>query len=236
MKIPDALSIRFLAALQRVHPIQRRTLKDKMLVYESFMSGKTYVIEAGYVRIVSAEASGRYVTRSLFGAGAILGDLPFGLTIFQTAESAIANGTAIVLELDRARIERASRTDEDLRQGLLETYGLQLHLLDRRLQWQLTAPLQRRIAMALVDLMCFAGRPCNHGVGYVVDVRMTHEELSELVGASRPNVSAIMKTLRDQGVLSYTRVYVCVRDLATLSRIAALDFVSANDLQDLSSR
>ncbi|MDH4080287.1 MAG: hypothetical protein OEU68_10765 [Nitrospira sp.] len=100
MKIPDALSTRFLAALQRVHPIQRRTLKDKMLVYESLMPGKTYVIEAGYVRIVSAEASGRYVTRSLFGAGAILGDLPFGLTIFWNEESAVANGTAIVLELD----------------------------------------------------------------------------------------------------------------------------------------
>lgn len=236
MKIPDALSTRFLAALQRVYPFRRRTLKGKMLVYESFIPGKTYVIEAGYVRLVSAEASGRYITRSLFGAGAILGDLPFGSAIFQNTESAVANGTAIVLELDRAHVERASKIDEDLRQGLLETYGLQLHFLDRRLQWQLTSPLQRRVAMALVDLMCFEGRPCNHGVGYVVDVRMTHEELSELIGASRPSVSAIMKTLRDEGVLSYRRAYVCVRDLDALSRIAALDFISVNGPRVLSFR
>jgi hypothetical protein len=31
-------------------------------------------------------------------------------------------------------------------------------------------------------------------------------------------VSAIMKTLRDQGVLSYRRAHVCVRDLDTLGR------------------
>ena len=236
MRIPDSLSTRLLTALQSVHPIRRRTLKDKMLVYESRVSGKTYVIEAGYVRIVSAEASGRYITRSLLGAGGIWGDLPFGLTIFQNAESAVANGAAIVLEFDRSSIEKTSRIDESLRQGLLETYGHQLHFLDRRLQWQLTSPLQRRIAMALVDLMCFEGRSCNHGVGYVVDVRMTHEELSELVGASRPNVSAIMKALRDQDVLSYTRAYVCVRDLDALGRIAALDSSLFKISEDLSSK
>lgn len=83
--------------------------------------------------------------------------------------------------------------------------------------------------------MCFEGQPCNHGVGYVVDVRMTHEELSELVGASRPNVSAIMKTLRDQGVLSYRRAHVCVRDLDALGRLASSDFSPINAQQDLSS-
>lgn len=236
MRIPDSLSTSFLAALHSVHPIRRRTLKDKMLVYEAFTPGKTYAIESGYVRLVSTEASGRYFTRSLLGAGAIWGDLPFGLTTFQNAEAAVANGMAIVLELDRVSIERASKADVNLRQGLLETYGHQLHFLDRRLQWQLVSPLQRRVAMALVDLMCFEGRPCNHGRGYVVDVRMTHEEFSELVGASRPNVSAIMKTLRDQDVLSYTRAYVCVRDLDALSRIAALDSSFLKSPQDLSPR
>ncbi|HMS83843.1 MAG TPA: Crp/Fnr family transcriptional regulator [Nitrospira sp.] len=236
MRIPDSLSTRFLAALQRVRPIRRRTLKDKMLVYESFLPGRTYAIEVGYVRIVSTDASGRYSTRSLLGRGALLGDLPFGVTTFQNAESALANGKAIVLEVDRASIERASRNDQDLRQGLLETYGLQLHFLDRRLQWQLTSPLRRRVAMVLTDLMCFEGQPCNHGVGYVVDVRLTHEELSELVGASRPNVSAIMKTLRDQGVLSYRRTYVCVKDLGALGRIAAPDVMHVKGLRDLSSR
>lgn len=205
-------------------------------MYESLLPGKTYVIEAGYVRIISAEASGRYVTRSLLGVGSFCGDLPFTLATFQSAESGIASGAAIVLEFDRSSIEKVSRLDEALRQGLLETYGFQLHFLDRRLQWQLTFPLERRIAMVLVDLMCFGGQPCNHGVGSMVDVRMTHEELSELVGASRPNVSAIMKALRDQDVLSYTRAYVCVRDVDALSRVAALDASFLKSQQNLSSR
>lgn len=204
-------------------------------MYESFMPGKTYAVEAGYVGIVSTEANGRYFTRFLLGAGALLGDLPFGGMTFQNTESAVATGTATVLELDRSRVERASKTDESLRQVLLETYGHQLHFLDRRLQWQLASPLLRRVAMVLTDLMCFGGQPCNHGVGYVVDIRMTHEELSELVGASRPHVSAIMKTLHDQGVVSYRRAYVCVRDLDALGRLASSDLSLINAQQDLSS-
>ncbi len=118
-----------------------------MFVYESFRPGTTYAIEAGYVRIVSAEASGRYFTRFLLGTGALLGDLPYGIATFQNAESAVANGTAIVLELDRSGVERASKADGSLRQVLLETYAHQLHFLDRRLQWQLTSPLLRRVAL-----------------------------------------------------------------------------------------
>ncbi len=75
------------------------------------------------------------------------------------------------------------------------------------------------MASALRDLICFEGQRCRHG--YTVDVRLTHQDLSELVGAARPVVSAELVRLRDEGLVSYTRSHFRVEDLAGLSRIIA---------------
>lgn len=221
MNITDTLSARFLAATARLGSFRRQRWKDRGIVYESSGSGKVYVIETGYVRLISPQPDGRHAVRAIMGRGALFGDIPFRPTIYKSEELAITSGTSSLLELDRAALEAAACHDQELRQLLLEIYGAQWEFLDRRLQWQLVLPLQRRIAMTLVDLMCFGGQFCPHGKGYLMHIRMTHEELSELVVAARPTVSAILKTFHNQGLISYTRAHLCVRDLHALRGIAA---------------
>ena len=220
MKIADLVSTKLLAAIGKVQLFRQHRVKNGAVVYESCPPRKTYIIKTGYVRLVFPEASGRYRTKMLLGKGALWGELPFGLATIQNEESAIASGTVDILELDRTTVESAARHDDGLRQTMLEAYASQLQLLDRRLQWQFISPLHRRIAAILVDLMCFEGQPCDHGPGYLVDIRMTHEEFSELVGAARSNVSTHLNELRNQGVISYTRAYLCVRNMETLRRRA----------------
>lgn len=55
---------------------------------------------------------------------------------------------------------------------------------------------------------------CEHGFGE--HIRLTQQELADLVGATRPVVSTILNRLRDQGVLGYSRDYLCVRNIASI--------------------
>ena len=66
---------------------------------------------------------------------------------------------------------------------------------------------------------CFEGHRCRHG--HTIDVRLTHQDLAELVGAARPVVSAELVRLRDERLIAYTRCYFCVDDLDGLDRVAA---------------
>jgi CRP/FNR family cyclic AMP-dependent transcriptional regulator len=77
---------------------------------------------------------------------------------------------------------------------------------------QFTTPIRARVAAALRDLICFEGQRCRHG--HTVDVRLSHEDLAELVGAARPVVSAELIQMRREGLVEYTRCYFCVDDLA----------------------
>jgi Mn-dependent DtxR family transcriptional regulator len=51
-------------------------------------------------------------------------------------------------------------------------------------------------------------------------VRLSHQDLAELVAVARPVVSAELKKMRDEGLVEYTRCYLCVEDLEGLSRAA----------------
>ena len=64
----------------------------------------------------------------------------------------------------------------------------------------------------------FATR-CNHAFGQ--HLRLTQQELADLVGATRPVVSTILNRLREEGVLNYNREYVCVRGIEEIASLIA---------------
>src|SRR4051812_24553455 len=134
-------------------------------------------------------------------------------------EQAVAHGPAVVLELDRQKFEAASQAQAELATLLLESVTTRAQFLVRRLLWQFTTPIRARVAATLRDLICFEGQRCRHG--HTIDVRLSHQDLAELVGAARPVVSAELVRLRDEGFVDYTRCYFCVDDLTGLDRVAA---------------
>lgn len=220
MQINEQISSQVVEACSRLDAIRRRQLHDKSLVYTSWPAEKVYVIERGYVRLVFPQPSGRYVTRMILGRGALFGDLPFTPDTFKSEELAVVSGPSCLIEIARAKMETISRRDGNFRQLLLNLLAVQMHFLDRRLQWQLRSPLKARIAMMLADMLCFAGGPCHHGHGRLVDVRLTHEELSEVAAAARPTVSAILEKLRDSSIISYTKSHICLIDINALRLVA----------------
>jgi CRP/FNR family cyclic AMP-dependent transcriptional regulator len=219
MQIPTSLATDFLTVAGRLRTARRHVLKDKALIYGAFDPEKVYIVEHGYVRLGTTQADGRLATRALLGKASIFGDLPFCPSTSEQSGVAVASGETYVLELKRPVLEAAVHQDETVRQILLEIYGLQFRFLDRRLQWQFVMPLERRIATVLLDLMCFGGKPCPHHPGYAIDIRLTHQELSELVLAARSNVTPILHTFRAHNVISYSRAYICVRTLDALAKI-----------------
>jgi len=181
------------------------------------------VVAAGYVKLLDPRVDGDRFIRLILGRGGLFGDRLFGARAFAgfaspQHEQAIAHGPAEVLELDREELETASHAQGELSTLLLESATARAQFLERRLLWQFTTPIRARVAAALRDLICFEGQRCRHG--HTVDVRLSHQDLAELVGAARPVVSAELVQMRREGLVEYTRCYFCVDDLAGLNRVA----------------
>lgn len=182
--------------------------------------GKTFVVKSGYIRLLYVDSSDRLLTRMVMGKGAMFGDLPFRPHFFTSDERAISTSAASIIEIGREVIEQHTKVDSEFQGIFLQTLASQYSALDRRLQWQLITPIRSRVAAAVYDMVCFAGGRCGHG--HLIDVRLTHEELSELIAAARPVVSEILLSFKSQGFLDYTRSHICVLNMDKL-QAAILD-------------
>lgn len=218
MQILPQLSAPFLAECANVPNTTVKDFKSGKLIYLQKPAGKTFVVKRGYVRLAYADPTGKLLTRMLLGKGAVFGDFPFRPELNVTNERAISNGMACIMEINRTMLEAHALQHARFQAFLLQTLSSQLTALDRRLQWQLINPLRTRIASALYDLLCFSGGRCGHG--HLIDVRLTHEEFSELVVAARPVVSEILADLKADGLIDYTRGHICLIELNRLEEIA----------------
>lgn len=220
MQIAAQLSEEFTTACGRIRSARRVLFKDQEPVYIGREEGRTYVLKRGYVRLVYVQPDGRPWTRMVFGKGALFGDLPYRPGHFLSDEQAICSGASCVYEIARDDLEQYAASNPDFQLLLLKTISSQLQFFDRRIQWQLISPLRTRVAVALADLLCFAGGRCGHG--HVVDVRFTHVEFSQFVVAARPAVSEILREFKASGIIDYTRSYLCLLDMDALYAIAEI--------------
>lgn len=221
MQIYSELSTPFVIACGEVNSAITRDMKSKTIIYLSREEGTAFIIKRGYVRLVYVDPSGRSLTRMLLGKGAMFGDLPFRPGFFLSNERAFASGMSCVIQVKTTELEKHALASPSFGSLMLQTFSAQLQALDRRMQWQLISPLRTRIATALHDLVCFSGGRCGHG--HLVDVRLTHEEFSELVVATRPAVSEVLVNLKQEGIIDYTRSHICLLSMERLLRLSVTD-------------
>ncbi|WP_293369269.1 Crp/Fnr family transcriptional regulator [Nevskia sp.] len=128
------------------------------------------------------------------------------------AETAVAKGSVRLRRLppDATR----SLADADL---IIESLARRQRFLELQIEALTRLDVQARLAAMLLHLAHFCGQNCRHG--HEIDMRLTHEELAELSGISRQVTTTALNQWRRNGLLHYTRAYICIDDRA---RLAAL--------------
>ena len=76
----------------------------------------------------------------------------------------------------------------------------------------LSKTVEARLVEALFELALIFGVPCPHG--YALEIRLTQQDLADLIFASRPVVTKVMNALRRRGALDYRRDLICVNHSA----------------------
>lgn len=103
--------------------------------------------------------------------------------------------------------------------ALLNNLDSQLAFAQRQTDAILHSSVKIRVARMLHGLAGRHGGACRHG--HELDIRLTQQELAELVGASRPVVSTVVNDLRRRGIVGYTRTFLCIESMEALRRLLA---------------
>jgi CRP-like cAMP-binding protein len=156
-----------------------------------------YLLQHGRMKITALSEDGQEVLHQIVGPGEIFGDTSALLGIARTT-SAQALEPSLVCEIHRKDFEALLSMYPELSFRLLRSVGLRLKKAEAHLVNVICNDVPRRVSEALSDLM---DKEPGAGSDGPVRIRITQQDLANLIGASRQKTWEALKELEDSGVL-----------------------------------
>lgn len=193
--------------------------RDNTFIYrQGERCAHVYVIARGHIKLSRVTAGGVIHAMIILPAGDVCGAPLTGETMPQAHDTATAKGTVQIYRIPLWDLMAVLSTDMELAEFIIKRLAKRQCFLERRIEQLLSSDVSGRVVAMLFELTGDYGGRCAHG--HEIDIRLTQQELAEMAGTSRPTVSTILNRLREQGVISYTRHYICINSLQALEDIA----------------
>jgi CRP/FNR family transcriptional regulator, cyclic AMP receptor protein len=193
----------------------RATTAGELLVSPDRPAQLLFIVKSGRVRLYHLGRDGRRLTTAIVRPGELFGEMvPLGQHVDGGYAEALEDG--ILCVMTGADVQRLLLSDARIAARIAEALGARVAQLERRLADVVLRPVPARIASALAA-MAPGGRTV---------VRLTHEQLAELVGTTRETTTKVLTELKELGLIALRRGRIMVLDGPALRRLAESDFAS----------
>lgn len=193
----------------------RRFGRGEVVFHEGDPADSLHLVSKGRLAVRSSTPAGDVVTLNLLSPGSFFGELALlrhQVTSSRTA-TVVALETAETLSLSAASFHRLCDTHPRVEQLLMRLLARRIEELSERLLEALYVSLDRRVYRRLIEL----GDVYDAGV-MPVTIPLTQDQLSDLVGGSRPSVNQVLQRLVAQNTVSLGRGRIELLDRAALRR------------------
>lgn len=201
-----------------LHRAQRRVIGDNGFVFQAGSPGSSiHILVRGRVKIYGLSSLGKAVILWFCFPGEIFGlaEMPRG-------------GRREVYAQACGECEVASVPQQEFKEFLVQhpsTAMLVIELLACRLRTlgdmliNLTADdVTTRLVKLLLRLAARYGRPGDDHLR--LDIALTHQEISDMIGATRQTVTAALNDLKRRGILEIQNHRICIPNREALERLA----------------
>ena len=169
-------------------------------------STSIYYIVNGQIKIVTNAPNGKECILSIHRAGSIFGEQSLA-NIDERVETAIAMKTSAIKEIPKVfflSILSQNFLFEDFLEHMADTLIAQQEVITNFV----TANSEIRLAITLLKLA--KQIDTNKSDNMVIQYKITHEELSNIIGTTRPRVSEFMRRFRNQKLIDITTNHLII--------------------------
>jgi CRP-like cAMP-binding protein len=195
-----------------------REIKRGETLYLQGSSDKDiYILKKGAVKVNKLSHEGRVITLDIFKGGTLFGELG-------TIDESERDETAEVVEDGLLCIMSKSNFDELLKivPGLSirlnKIIGFRRRKIENKLLDLLYSTVEARLAKTLINLLDDFGIP--DGDSYILKIKLTHQDLSELIASTRETTTATLNNLKKEGLIDYEGKYIRIPDKDKLSSLS----------------
>ena len=166
------------------------------------LEGKVYLVHQGSVFLSSIDENGKKIILDILGKGGVFGDLDFtnqkDYTDFNFFVEPFPK--AAICQMDKKSFVEILRSNPDFTIKLLSDLAKRLTRLEERVGQLQYADVSTRLLAQLIRLSQDFGKKEEEKI--VIEKRLTHEQLAEMIGSTRETVSSVISDLRQQKILS----------------------------------
>lgn len=183
--------------------------KDDMVFHVGSPSDEVFILLEGRVKIFELSMEGKEVILWFCFPGEL-----FGLSELFIGGGRQVNAQACskveILALKLNDFERYIRQNPNLAMSVIQVLGYRLRQLSSALLNLASDDVTARVVKLLTRLSSHYGKPCENGI--VLDIALTHQEIADMVSASRQTVTTVLSTLRKKSIIKVQQRFIVILD------------------------
>ena len=156
-----------------------------------------YFIESGQIKLLMLSPEGKECLLAIHSAGDIFGELCLSGSGARLETAAAMEETILEKIPGSQFLARLSR--DSLLEGFVRYLAVRIGDQQQVIANMVTVESEQRLGKTLLQLGRTLGRKDPHGL--CIETKISHEELSEMVGTTRPRISLFMQRFRNLGLI-----------------------------------
>lgn len=193
---------------------ERSYPRGSVILFEDDPGDALFVVREGRVKVVLIGDDGREVILAILTVGDHFGELSL-IDGQPRSAHVIAMDDANLLILRREDFRRRVTEAPAVAWALLMELSRRLRRADEKIGSLVLLDVHGRIARLLLDA-------ASEGGGDIIQKRLTHQTIAQMIGASRETVSRAMREFQDAGLIAVVRRQISIADRASLEKRASM--------------
>jgi len=164
-----------------------------------------YFIKSGQIKLTIISPEGKECILAIHGGGDVFGEMCVGLG--ERVETATAMNATTLKQVPCTQFfDRLNR--DSLMQGFASYLAVRIADQQQVIATLVTVDSEHRLGQTLLQLGRTMGKKDPHSIR--IELKITHEELSEMVGTTRPRISLFMQRFRNLGLIETNKDHFLV--------------------------
>lgn len=199
--------------------------KNDIIYINESHSNHVYILKNGNVKISLYTESGKEFIVEILKPGEIFGDLSLGDKEnkegfdFLNAENAFALSDVDICKFKKEDFNEVLNAYPAVSNRILKLIGLRFKYISMKIASLAYKSLDTRIAETLTYLANNFGVKKSFENFLEIDVKLTHEEISNLVGASRQRTTVALDKLKQIGIIDFYKKKIIIKDMQKLKNM-----------------
>ncbi len=191
----------------------KRYNKNQVIFQEEETGNYMYIVVSGKVKVSKSNASGRESILAIHQPGDFFGEM--SLLDGKTAPATVsAMEDCKIISVSRQDFSNYLMTNQKVMHQMIQVLCSRLRQVWSQVHFLSHSSADARIRAGILQLSSRYGLADNRGV--LINLRITHQELAEMVGTSRETVTRTLATLRRKGILKIDQRRMILLDAKSL--------------------